>query len=112
MSVKSARNGTRRINGAPPAPPAPPTADGAVADPKPRSIGSRVDILEREIAQLKEELSQASSILVSMVENQAVQASMPAIEQQLRSNIQQAYRERGLAALAPQQQAPPPPQGA
>jgi hypothetical protein len=92
-----------QANGAPIPPNAPQPTDH---QPKQPTQAQRIEKLEGEVAQLKAEVAAASRILASFVENNAVQAAMPQIEQQIRGQVQQAYAQGGLAALLPQEGPP------
>lgn len=101
MAAKSARNGSAVAAPKPPA---------GAKQPTDRQLpaAQRIAQLEADVATLKKAMDGAGRILASMIENQAVQGAMPAIEQQIRGSIQQAYAQGGLEALVPggQPQAP------
>jgi hypothetical protein len=106
MSTKSAQNGRAVAATRPAAAKAPADRQASAAD--------RIRKLEADVAELRTAVDTAGRILAGMIEQQAVQAAMPAIEQQIRSQVQQAYAQGGLAALAPggppqAQEAPPMP---
>lgn len=103
MSAKSATN-NGKVNGETIAPPAAPEK------PKPASVVTRVKQLEDDVEILKAELSRATKLLVNMVTNQTVQATLPAVEQQLRGQIAQQYEQGGLAALLGETAVPQPEQ--
>jgi hypothetical protein len=64
-----------------------------------KSVARRVEELEAAVATMQKLVSQMSQVLGGMVENQAVQQAMPAVEQQLRQGIKQRLAEQGFDAL-------------
>jgi nitric oxide reductase activation protein len=99
MSAKSAQNGQL---------PKAPTD-------RPASMASRVALLEQRLSSVIGIVDQMSALLARLLENQAVAATLPTVEQQLRGQIQRAYAQDGLGAFMgqpsqPQQGAPQPQQ--
>lgn len=83
--------------------------------PKGKSVATRlaeaeviIDQLRSDVEFLKAELGRASRLLAGQLENQAVQAALPAVEQQIRGQIAQQYQQGGLAALLGEVQQPAP----
>lgn len=76
------------------------------------SVASRVAVLEQRISSLVGIVDQMSGLLAKLLENQAIAAAMPSVEQQLRGQIQQAYAQGGLGALLQDAPVPQQPDGA